>query len=93
MSKLHIFKKGIKRNVKSHTIDFKLFVQQKHAPFHESICSLYELDEKPNYAKFSKSLNFERKGCKEKDLKKKPFDKRIVFNGFKVSSLRCRSHV
>jgi hypothetical protein len=52
MSKLHIFKKGIKRNVKSHTIGFKLFVQQKHAPFYESICSLYELDEKPNYAKF-----------------------------------------
>jgi len=36
-------------------IDFKLFVKQKHAPFYESTCSLYELDEKPNYTKISKS--------------------------------------
>ncbi len=47
--------------------DFKLFVQQKHAPFYENTCSLYELDEKPNYTKISKSWNFEGKGYKEKD--------------------------
>jgi len=34
-----------------HTIDFKLFVQQKHAPFYENTCSLAELDEKPNQKK------------------------------------------
>jgi hypothetical protein len=55
--------------------------------------TLYELDEKPNSIKISKSLNFEGKGYKEKEFSKKPFDKTIVFNGFKMSSLRCRSHV
>jgi hypothetical protein len=29
---------------------------------------LDELDEKPNYTKISKFLNFEGKGCKEKDF-------------------------
>jgi hypothetical protein len=29
-------------------IDFKVFVQQKHAPFYESTCSLDELHEKSN---------------------------------------------
>jgi hypothetical protein len=32
------------------------------------MCSLYELDEKPNYTKISKSLTFEGKGYKEKDF-------------------------
>jgi hypothetical protein len=68
MSILHILKKGIKGNLKSHRIDFKFFVQQKHAPFYESICSLYKLDEESNYTKISKSLNFERMGCEEKDF-------------------------
>jgi hypothetical protein len=31
---------------------------------------VYELDEKPNYIKISKFLNFEGKGYIEKDLKK-----------------------
>jgi hypothetical protein len=35
-------------------IGFKLFVQQKHAPFYESTCSLDELNEKSNYTKVSK---------------------------------------
>jgi hypothetical protein len=33
-------------------IDFKFFVQQKHAPFYENTCSLDELDEKPSLQKF-----------------------------------------
>jgi hypothetical protein len=49
-------------------------LQQKHAPFYESTCSLDELDEKPNHKKISKSLTFERKGYKAKDSFKKPFD-------------------
>jgi len=36
-------------------------------PFYESICLLYELDEKPNHTKNLKLWNFERKGCKAKD--------------------------
>jgi hypothetical protein len=48
-------------------IDLNFFVQQKHAPFYESTCSLDELDEKPNCIKISKSWNFERKGYKAKD--------------------------
>jgi len=39
----------------SHKIDFNFFVQQKHPPLYESTCSLYELDEKPNHTKISKS--------------------------------------
>jgi hypothetical protein len=54
VSKLHFFKKGIKRNAQNHIIDFKFFLQQKHAPFYESTCSLDELDEKPNHTKISK---------------------------------------
>jgi len=46
---------------------FQIFFTTKHAPFYEYTCSLYELDEKPNYTKISKSLKFEGKGCKEKD--------------------------
>jgi hypothetical protein len=57
------------------------------------MCSLYELDEKPNYTKNFKVLNFERKGYKEKDSFFKPFYKKVMLNGFKMSSLRCRSHV
>jgi hypothetical protein len=52
MSKLHFYFKGTKRNTWGHIIDFKLFVPQKHAPFYENTCSLYELDEKPNIQKF-----------------------------------------
>jgi hypothetical protein len=51
------------------------------------------LDEKPNHMKNSKSSNFEGKGCKAKESFKKPFDKKIVFNGFKMFSFRCKSHV
>jgi hypothetical protein len=54
---------------------------------------LDELDEKPNHTKFSKFSNFERKGCKAKDSFKKPFDKTIMSNGFKMSSFGCKSHV
>jgi hypothetical protein len=69
------------------------FVQQKNAPFYENTCSLDELDEKPNHTKISKSWNFEGKGYKAKDSFLKPFDKIKMFNGFKMSSFRCRSHV
>jgi hypothetical protein len=54
---------------------------------------LDELDEKPNQTKISKSLNFTRKGCKAKDSFFKPFDKNLMFNVFKMSSFRCKSHV
>jgi hypothetical protein len=69
----------------------KLFVQQKHAPFYESTCSLDELDEKPNHSKISKSWNFEGKGCKAKNSFLKPFNQKIMFNGFKIFNFRCRS--
>ncbi len=39
------------------------------------------------------SFKFEGKVCKEKDSFFKPFYKNIMFNGFKMSSLRRRSHV
>jgi hypothetical protein len=32
-------------------VDFKLFVQKKHAPFYKNTSSLDELDEKPNHTK------------------------------------------
>jgi hypothetical protein len=40
-----------------------------------------------------KVLKFEGKGCKAKDSFKKPFDKKYMFNGFKMSSFRCKSHM
>jgi hypothetical protein len=46
---------------------FKLFIQQKNAPFYKNKCSLDELDEKPNHTKISKSWNFAGKGYKAKD--------------------------
>jgi hypothetical protein len=51
---------------------------------------LDEFDEKPNHSKFSK---FEEKGYKAKDSFFKPFDKTIMFNGFKMSSFKCKSLV
>ncbi len=66
---------------------------KKHVPFYESTCSLDELDEKPNQTKILKSWNFKRKGYKGKDSFFKPFDKKIMFNEFKMFSIRCRSHV
>jgi hypothetical protein len=35
----------------------------------------------------------ERKGCKAEDIFFKPFDKTIVFNGFKMFSFMCKSHL
>jgi len=40
------------------------------------------------YKNFKIFWKFERKGCKEKDLFFKPFDQKIMFNGFKMFSLR-----
>jgi hypothetical protein len=36
---------------------------------------------------------FEGKGYKAKDSFLKPFDNKNMFNGFKMSSFRCKSHV
>jgi hypothetical protein len=54
---------------------------------------LDELDEKPDHTKISKPSKFEKKGCKAKDSFFKPFDKKIMSNGFKMSSFGCKSHV
>jgi hypothetical protein len=56
-------------------------------------CSLGELDEKPNQAKFLKFWNFEKQGCKAKDYFCKPFGKKIMFNRFKMFSFMCKSHL
>jgi len=72
---------------------FQTFCMTKTCTFYESTCSLDELDEKPNYTKTSKSWNFEGKSSKESDFFLKTFEKKIMFNVFKISSLRCRSCV
>jgi hypothetical protein len=90
--KVHFLLSNKKESI-NHTIDFKKIIQQKHAPFYESKCSLDGLDKKPNHTKNSKFSNFEGKGYKAKDSFFKPFDKKIMFNGFKMSSFRCKSHV
>jgi hypothetical protein len=71
----------------------KILYKKKHARFYKSTCSLDELDEKPNHSKISKFWNFEKKGCKTKDSFFKPFDKKNMFNGFKMSSFRSKSHM
>jgi hypothetical protein len=43
--------------------------------------------------KLSKFWNFERKGYKENDSFFLPFNKKILFNRFKLSSLKCKSYV
>ncbi len=45
-----------------------------------------------NHTKNSKSCNFERNGCKAKDSFCEPLSKKM-FNGFKMSGFRCKSHV
>jgi hypothetical protein len=86
------FKRNKKECIKSY-IDFKLFAQQKHVPFYENTRSLNALDEKLIHIKMSKSWNFEEKDCKAKDSFKKPFDKKNMFNGFKMFNFKCKSHV
>ncbi len=68
-------------------ISKKLYKKNMH--HNENTCSLDELDEKPNHTKISKSWNFEGKGCKVKDSFVKPFDKKIMFNGFKMFNFTC----
>ncbi len=65
----------------------------KNMPPSMFTCSLDELDEKINHTKISKSWNFEGKACKAKDSFFKPFHKKIMFDGFKMFSFRCKSHV
>jgi hypothetical protein len=48
---------------------------------------------KPNHTKIVRSQKNLRKGWKLKDSFFKPFDKKIMFNAFKMSSFRCKSHV
>ncbi len=55
MSKIFFLKNNQKECIKSYN-SFQIFVQQKHAPFYESTCSLDEFDEKLNHTKM---LNFE----------------------------------
>jgi hypothetical protein len=93
MFKLHLFfKKNKMEWIKSYNW-FQTFCTTKTCNFYKSTHSLDELDEKPNYTKNPKSWNFEGKNSKENDLFFKPLNKKIMFNGFKISSLRCRSHV
>ncbi len=52
-----------------------------------------ECDKRLNHTKISKCWNFDEKGCKENDSFFKSFDKKIMFNGFKMFNFRCKSHV
>jgi hypothetical protein len=54
---------------------------------------LDEFDEKSNHTKISKFEYFKGNGCKIRDSFFKPFDEKNMFNGFKMFSFRCRSHV
>ncbi len=62
-------------------------------PFMKVHVHWVNFDEKPNHTKISKFWNFKRKGCKAKDSFFWPFGKNIMFNGFKMSSFRCKSYV
>jgi hypothetical protein len=54
VSKLHIFLKESKGMHEVIQLISNFFVQQKHAPFYESTCSLDEPSEKSNHTKTSK---------------------------------------
>jgi hypothetical protein len=64
--KVHFSKSNKKEGIKSYNW-FQIVCTIKHAPFHENICSLDELDEKLNHSKVSKSWNFKQKAYKAKD--------------------------
>jgi len=40
-----------------------------------------------------KVFKFSKKGCKTKNSFFRPFNKKIMFNEFKMSSFKCKSHV
>jgi hypothetical protein len=65
MSKILFFFKNQKEGIKSYNWS-KKNVQQKHAPFYESTCSLDELDEKPNRSKFQNLKILKEKATKQK---------------------------
>jgi hypothetical protein len=54
---------------------------------------VYWMNLMKNHTKISKFLKFEGKGYKANDSFKKSFDKKIIFNGFKMFNFRCKSHV
>jgi hypothetical protein len=51
------------------------------------------LIKKLNHTKISKCWNFDGKGYKINGSFFKQFDKKYMFNGFKMFNFRCRSHV
>jgi hypothetical protein len=70
-----------------------IFLYNKNnAPFFESRCSL-DLMKNQIKQKKTKFWNFKRKGYKAKYSFLKPFDKKKMFNGFKMFCFRCKSHV
>jgi len=71
----------------------QLIVQLKKCPFYENTHSLNEFDENSNHTKFQNLRILKNKGCQAKDSFKKSLCKNIMFNGFKMFSFRCRSHV
>jgi hypothetical protein len=57
VSKVHL-KNNNQKEAQNHTLDFNLFVQQKHATFYENTCSLDELDVKTKSLKNFEVLKF-----------------------------------
>ncbi len=92
MFKLHFLKRNQTECMKSYNW-FYTFCTTKTCPLLWKYMFIGWTWWKPNHTRISKSWNFERKGRKAKDSFYEPFDKRIMFNGFKMSSFRCRSHV
>jgi hypothetical protein len=68
-------------------IDFKFFVQQKHAPFYESTCSLDELDEKPSLQKFRSLEIFNEKAVRQMIHIKNHLIKKLCSMGSKCLAL------
>jgi predicted nucleic acid-binding protein len=68
------------------------FYITKYASFYKSTCSLGELDEKLNHAKFSIFLNFEKKNCKVDFFFKNHLTKQLCSMSSKCLAL-CASHI
>jgi hypothetical protein len=81
-------------NAYNHTIDLKKFGQQKHVPLLWKYMFIKWTWWKTKPYRNFKVLKFWRKGLQGKlRIHFLPLGRKIMFNGFKMFSFKCRSHV
>jgi hypothetical protein len=92
VSKVQFFSRNQKECIKSYNW-FQTFCSTKMCPLLWKYMFIEWTWRKNKSNKHFKVLKLWRKGCKAKNSFFRPFNKKIMFNGFKMSSFRCRSQV